>query len=156
MTLRCLVELYLLISPYHDLTCRVCAVILRSSAALLAVVLMTNAGTVGLRAGVVSALRTRPTQRGSWLRSAGKFRTNVTAWAWGRSGCHDTLRIHRLESRRGRSKALSVVVIFHQPRHGLPRINNCQSMVWNVSPSLCKIRAPLVLLLQAFRLSLQR
>ena len=113
-------------------------------------------GSVGLRAGVVSALRTRPTQRGSWLRSAGKFRTNVTAWAWGRSGCHDTLRIHRLESRRGRSKALSVVVIFHQPRHGLPRINNCQSMVWNVSPSLCKIRAPLVLLLQAFRLSLQR
>jgi hypothetical protein len=80
----------------------------RSTAARLVLVEMAHAGTVGFRAGVVLALLTRPTQRRSWLRSAGKFRTGVTAWAWGRSGCHDVLRIHRPGIRSREIEALTL------------------------------------------------
>jgi hypothetical protein len=45
MALRWLIELYLLVAPYHDSTCRVCAVILGSATTLLVIISMANAWT---------------------------------------------------------------------------------------------------------------
>ena len=41
------------------------------------------------------------------FRSAGKFRTDVTAWAWARSRCHYALRIHCPDSRSREIEALT-------------------------------------------------
>jgi hypothetical protein len=63
-----------------------------------------------------------PNSAGSWLRSAGKLRAEMTTWAWSRSGCHDEVRIHRpgITSREikaltlRKTGSMSVIAIFRQ------------------------------------------